>query len=66
MVDKQRAKGAGDKAKGSLKSAAGKLTGDEKLKAEGKADKTAGKARSAVGGVKDAVRDAVKPNRKKV
>ena len=61
MVDRNRAEGAGDKAKGGLKQAVGSLTGDEKLKAEGKADKTAGKARSAVGGVKDAVRDAVKP-----
>lgn len=61
MVDKQRAAGAGDKAKGSVKSAAGKLTGDEKLKAEGKADKGKGKVKSAVGGVKDAVRDATKP-----
>jgi uncharacterized protein YjbJ (UPF0337 family) len=63
MVDKQRAEGAADKAKGSLKSAAGKLTGDEKLKAEGAADKTKGKVKSAVGGVKDAVRDAAGPKR---
>ena len=64
MVDKERAKGAGDKAKGALKTAAGKVTGDEKLKAEGKADKAAGKVRSAVGGVKDAVRGAAKPKAK--
>ena len=63
MVDQQRAKGAGDKAKGSLKTAAGKLSGDEKLKAEGRTDKVAGKARSAVGGIKDAVRDATKPKK---
>ena len=65
MVDKQRAKGAGDKAKGAVKSAAGKITGDEKLKAEGKADKASGKVKSAVGGAKDAIRDAVKPKAKK-
>ena len=64
MVDKERAKGAGDKAKGSLKTAAGKVTGDEKLKAEGRTDKVAGKTRSVVGGVKDAVRDAAKPKSK--
>lgn len=61
MVDKNRATGAGDKAKGSVKTAAGKLTGDEKLKAEGRADKAGGKVKSAVGGAADAIRDATKP-----
>ena len=61
MVDKQRATGAGDKAKGSVKKAVGKVTGDEKLKAEGSAAKAKGKVKSAVGGAKDAVRDAAKP-----
>ncbi len=42
MVDKNRVSGAGDKAKGSIKATAGKLTGDSKLKAEGKADKAGG------------------------
>ena len=40
------------------KEAAGKLTGDAKLKAEGASDKAAGKVQNAIGGVKDAVRDA--------
>lgn len=57
MVDKNRVTGSGDQAKGGLKQAAGKLTGDEKLKAEGKADKTGGKIKSAVGGVADKIRD---------
>jgi uncharacterized protein YjbJ (UPF0337 family) len=35
MVDKNRVEGAGDKAKGAVKEAAGKVTGDTKLKAEG-------------------------------
>jgi uncharacterized protein YjbJ (UPF0337 family) len=65
MVDKQRATGAGDKAKGAVKSALGKATGDEKLKAEGKGDKAKGKVKSAVGGAKDAVRGAVKPKAKR-
>ncbi len=57
MVDKNRVTGAGDKAKGGLKQAAGNLTGDERLKAEGKADKAGGKVKSAVGGVADKIRE---------
>ena len=60
MVDKNRVEGAADKAKGSLKEAAGKITGDAKLQAEGSADKTKGKLQNAVGGAKDALRDATK------
>jgi len=58
-MDKDRMSGAMNQAKGSLKDAAGKVTGDTKLQAEGKTDKAVGKAQSAVGGAKDAVRDAV-------
>ena len=57
-MDKDRIAGAGQKAKGAIKEAAGKATGDAKLKAEGKADKAAGTVRNAVGGMKDAARDA--------
>jgi len=60
-MDKDRVRGAADKAKGAIKQAAGKLTGDAKLQAEGRADKTAGAVRNAIGGVKDAVRDASRP-----
>lgn len=56
MVDKNRVEGAGDKAKGSVKEAAGKVTGDSKLQAEGKADKAGGAIKSAVGGVADAIK----------
>ena len=59
-MDKDRIKGAGNQAKGEAKEAAGKITGDEKLKAEGKVDKATGKAQSAIGGMKDAARDAQK------
>lgn len=59
-MDKDRIKGAAKQAKGAVKETAGKLTGDEKLKAEGKIDKVTGKAQSAVGGMKDAARDAQK------
>ncbi len=60
QVDEKRVEGAVDKAKGAIKEGAGKLTGDEKLKAEGMADKAKGAAKTAVGGAKDAVRDATK------
>jgi uncharacterized protein YjbJ (UPF0337 family) len=56
VMDKEHIKGAADKAKGAVKDAAGKLTGDKELQAEGKMDKAKGSAREAVGDVKDAVR----------
>jgi uncharacterized protein YjbJ (UPF0337 family) len=59
-MDKEHVKGAADKVKGALKDAAGKLTGDDKLRAEGKFDKLKGDARKVAGDVKDAVRDAAK------
>jgi uncharacterized protein YjbJ (UPF0337 family) len=59
-MDKDRVKGMAQQGKGAMKEAAGKVMGDEKLKAEGKMDKAEGKIRNAVGGMKDAVRDATK------
>jgi uncharacterized protein YjbJ (UPF0337 family) len=56
-MDKDRIEGAGRQAKGSVKDAAGKLTGDAKLQAEGKADKVAGKIQNAAGGAKDSLRE---------
>jgi uncharacterized protein YjbJ (UPF0337 family) len=58
-MDKDRIKGAADQAKGAVKDAVGKATGDTKLQSEGKADKLKGKVESAVGDAKDAVRDAL-------
>jgi uncharacterized protein YjbJ (UPF0337 family) len=55
-MDKDRVKGSAQQAKGAVKEAAGKVTGDAKLQAEGKADKTAGKIRNAIGGLKDTLR----------
>jgi uncharacterized protein YjbJ (UPF0337 family) len=55
-MDKDRVEGAANQAKGSIKEAAGKLTGDAKLEGEGKADKVAGKVQNAVGGLKDTLR----------
>ena len=59
-MDKDRIEGAATQAKGSIKQAAGKLTGDAKLQAEGTADKLKGKLQNAVGGAKDALREAEK------
>jgi uncharacterized protein YjbJ (UPF0337 family) len=62
-MDKNRIEGAAKQAKGAIKEAAGKMTGDSKLKAEGAADKLAGKVQNAVGGAKDAIRDADRSTR---
>lgn len=59
-LDKDRIKGSATQAKGVIKEAVGKATGDAKLKSEGAADKASGKVQNAVGGMKDAVRDATK------
>ena len=46
-MDKDRIAGSANQAKGAVKEAVGKATGDEKLKAEGAADKAAGKVQNA-------------------
>ena len=60
-MDKDRVAGSAKQAKGSVKEAIGKVTGDSKTEAEGAAEKTAGRAQNAVGGIKDAVRVTTKP-----
>ena len=62
-MDKDRVEGTAKQAKGAVKDAAGKLTGDTKLQAEGKADKAAGKVKNTAGSAKDAARDAGNPDR---
>jgi uncharacterized protein YjbJ (UPF0337 family) len=62
-MDKDRVAGTAKRAKGALKEAVGKVTGDAKLQAEGKADKAAGRIQNAVGGVKDSIRGASKKTR---
>ena len=59
-MHKDEMKGAAKDAKGSMKEAAGKVTGDEKMRAEGAAEKTAGKIQKGVGNLKDAARNALK------
>lgn len=61
-MDKDRIKGMAEQGKGTVKEGAGKLLGDEKLKAEGKMDKMTGKVRNTVGGMKDAMRESDKPH----
>jgi uncharacterized protein YjbJ (UPF0337 family) len=57
-MNEDRVKGSFEQAKGKVKEAAGKATGDEKLKRSGQADQVAGKVQNTVGGIKDAVKDA--------
>lgn len=59
-MDREHIKGAADKAKGAVKDAAGKMTGDKDMQAEGKLDKAKGSAHQAAGDVKDAARNAAK------
>jgi uncharacterized protein YjbJ (UPF0337 family) len=55
-IDKDRVEGSIEQMKGRVKEAAGKVTGDEKLKNEGRADQAKGKLQNMVGGLKDALR----------
>jgi uncharacterized protein YjbJ (UPF0337 family) len=59
-MDREHIKGAADKAKGTIKDTAGKLTGDKDLQAEGKLDKAKGDVHNIAGNVKDAARDLTK------
>jgi uncharacterized protein YjbJ (UPF0337 family) len=59
-MDKDRVEGVAHQAKGAVKEAVGKVTGDTKTEAEGAAEKAAGKVQNAVGGVKDAARESLK------
>ena len=57
MVDNDRVEGSAKNLGGKIKEAAGKLTGDEKLKREGQTDQVAGKVQNVVGGIKDKIRE---------
>jgi uncharacterized protein YjbJ (UPF0337 family) len=56
-MDRDRVEGAAKNVGGKIKEAAGKVTGDEKLKREGQADQVTGKVQNVVGGVKDKLRE---------
>jgi uncharacterized protein YjbJ (UPF0337 family) len=57
MADQDRVEGAAKNVGGKIKEAAGKVTGDEKLKREGQADQVTGKVQNVVGGIKDKLRE---------
>jgi uncharacterized protein YjbJ (UPF0337 family) len=57
MVDRDRVEGAAKNLGGKVKEAAGKMTGDEKMKREGQTDQVTGKVQNTVGGLKDKVRE---------
>lgn len=57
-MDKDRITGGANKAKGVVKEAVGKATGDAKLRAEGKLDKAKGAVQGGVGRAKGAARRA--------
>lgn len=59
-MHKDIAKGSAKDASGSIKQAAGKLTGNERLEAEGAGERAAGKIQKGVGNLKDAARDVLK------
>jgi uncharacterized protein YjbJ (UPF0337 family) len=59
-VDKDRIQGAARQVKGSIKQAAGRVTGGGKTECEGKTEKAANKVQRAVGGAKDSLRDRLK------
>ena len=55
-MDKDRIAGKAKQAKGAVKEAAGKVTGDAKLQADGKTDKAEGMVQNAIGGLKDTLK----------
>jgi uncharacterized protein YjbJ (UPF0337 family) len=57
MADRDRVEGAAKNVGGKVKEAAGKVTGDEKLKRQGQADQVEGKVQNTVGGLKDKLRE---------
>ncbi|KJF67100.1 CsbD family protein [Rhizobium nepotum] len=59
-MDNNRIEGITRQAKGTIKEAAGKITGNDKLQAEGKAEKLAGQAQEKLGQAKDAVNKVLK------
>ena len=59
-MDNNRIEGIARQAKGTIKEAAGKITGNDQLQAEGAAEKLAGKAQEKLGQAKDAVSKALK------
>ena len=56
----QHMKGAFEKAKGAMKNALGKITGNKKMQADGKWDKAKSEMHKKAGDVKDSAKHATK------
>lgn len=59
-MNKDQVEGRLEEAKGKVKEVAGKVVGNDKLKAEGVGDQAAGKVQSTYGDVKEKTKDAIK------
>ena len=59
-MSQNRVEGAGRKAAGAMKEAAGKVTGDRKLQAKGTAEKMVGSAQNKLGKVQDKAKSSLK------
>lgn len=59
-MHKDEVKGSAKQARGAVKDAVGKATGDQNLRADAAADKAEGTLQKGVGRAKEAVRDALK------
>jgi uncharacterized protein YjbJ (UPF0337 family) len=59
-MHKDEIAGEAKKARGAVKDAVGKATGDDKLRADGALDKAEGELQKGAGKVKEAARDALK------
>ena len=59
-MHKDEVKGTAKQARGHVKDAIGKATGDDKLRADGAADKAEGAIQKGAGKLKEAARDALK------
>ena len=57
MPDRDRIEGAAEDPGGNVMDAAGKVIGDQLLKAEGRAERVEGKISNSLGGLKDTPRD---------
>ena len=59
MVNKDQVSGVAKQAKGAVKEATGKVTGNKRTEAEGAAEKTAGKVQKGYGDAKEKIKDAL-------
>ncbi|MBA3447399.1 MAG: CsbD family protein [Pseudaminobacter sp.] len=57
MVNKDQVKGGAKQAKGAVKEAAGKATGNKQTQAKGAAEKAVGKTQKGYGDVKQKIKD---------